>query len=295
VPLIASCTAFATSAAALERRLHATEVNVMILREDIGPSPLTVVPTSRYARTSSSRSAIALSARLAGQTVAPVLIPVQQVRPRVDRVRPIAAACCACLLAGGSGCGQPAPCQRRGVRGTRPPVQRRSTRTRRFWQRSRHGAPLPAERRLSPRMRQTQVAGDKGVYGKKILITDTATGVVREAATADRSQHEARIIAGAVATSEAGVLHRPRHPAPLSWHRCRPMAAIEICALNYQSVASILEHRLEAKTVPHTADAALILDVNIRRSRTTLLQHPTIDRLRELRLEAGLRRATRHR
>jgi transposase len=43
--------------------------------------------------------------------------------------------------------------------------------------------------------------------------------------------------------------------------------AVEIGALNYQSVASILEHRLETKTAPRTADSAPILHVNIRGSR----------------------------
>jgi transposase len=43
--------------------------------------------------------------------------------------------------------------------------------------------------------------------------------------------------------------------------------AVEIGALNYQSVASILEHRLEIKTATRTADSAPILHANIRGSR----------------------------
>jgi transposase len=43
--------------------------------------------------------------------------------------------------------------------------------------------------------------------------------------------------------------------------------AIEIGALNYQSVASILKHRLESKTAPRSADDAPILHANIRGSR----------------------------
>jgi transposase len=43
--------------------------------------------------------------------------------------------------------------------------------------------------------------------------------------------------------------------------------AVEIGALNYQSVASILEHRLETKTASRTADSAPILHPNIRGSR----------------------------
>jgi transposase len=43
--------------------------------------------------------------------------------------------------------------------------------------------------------------------------------------------------------------------------------AIEIGALNYKSVASILEHRLETRTVPRAADSAPILHSNIRGSR----------------------------
>jgi transposase len=43
--------------------------------------------------------------------------------------------------------------------------------------------------------------------------------------------------------------------------------AIEIGALNYQSVASILEYRLETKTAPRTADSAPILHANIRGPR----------------------------
>jgi transposase len=43
--------------------------------------------------------------------------------------------------------------------------------------------------------------------------------------------------------------------------------AVEIGALNYQSVASILEHRLETKTASRTADNAPILHPNIRGSR----------------------------
>ena len=43
--------------------------------------------------------------------------------------------------------------------------------------------------------------------------------------------------------------------------------AVQIGALNYQSVASILEHRLESKTAPDTPDSAPILHANIRASR----------------------------
>jgi hypothetical protein len=43
--------------------------------------------------------------------------------------------------------------------------------------------------------------------------------------------------------------------------------AVEIGALNYQSVASIIEHRLDGKTAPLTADGAPILHTNIRGSR----------------------------
>jgi transposase len=43
--------------------------------------------------------------------------------------------------------------------------------------------------------------------------------------------------------------------------------AVAIGALNYQSVASIIEHRLDGKTAPHTADGAPILHTNIRGSR----------------------------
>jgi transposase len=43
--------------------------------------------------------------------------------------------------------------------------------------------------------------------------------------------------------------------------------AVEIGALNYQSIASILEHRLEIKTATRTADSAPILHANIRGSR----------------------------
>jgi transposase len=43
--------------------------------------------------------------------------------------------------------------------------------------------------------------------------------------------------------------------------------AIEIGALNYQSVASILKHRLESKTAPRAADGPPILHANIRGSR----------------------------
>jgi transposase len=43
--------------------------------------------------------------------------------------------------------------------------------------------------------------------------------------------------------------------------------AVEIGALNYQSVASILEHRLETRAATRTADSAPILHANIRGSR----------------------------
>ncbi len=43
--------------------------------------------------------------------------------------------------------------------------------------------------------------------------------------------------------------------------------AVEIGALNYQSVASIIEHRLDGKTASLTADGAPILHANIRGSR----------------------------
>jgi transposase len=43
--------------------------------------------------------------------------------------------------------------------------------------------------------------------------------------------------------------------------------AVQIGALNYQSVASILEHRLESKTAQNAADTAPILHANIRGSR----------------------------
>ncbi len=52
---------------------------------------------------------------------------------------------------------------------------------------------------------------------------------------------------------------------------CGPKAvsarAVQIGALNYQSVASILEHRLESKTAQQAADSAPILHANIRGSR----------------------------
>jgi hypothetical protein len=43
--------------------------------------------------------------------------------------------------------------------------------------------------------------------------------------------------------------------------------AIEIGALNYQSIASILKHRLDHTAAPPPADGAPILHVNIRGSR----------------------------
>jgi transposase len=43
--------------------------------------------------------------------------------------------------------------------------------------------------------------------------------------------------------------------------------AVQIGALNYQSVASILEHRLESKAAQHAADTAPILHANTRGSR----------------------------
>jgi transposase len=43
--------------------------------------------------------------------------------------------------------------------------------------------------------------------------------------------------------------------------------AIEIGALNYQSIASILKHRLDHTAAPRPADGAPILHVNIRGSR----------------------------
>ena len=62
--------------------------------------------------------------------------------------------------------------------------------------------------------------------------------------------------------------------------------AVEIGALNYQSVASILEHRLETKTATRTAGQLLAdparqhprFPLLLPLRRTTLLQHPTIDR-----------------
>ena len=49
--------------------------------------------------------------------------------------------------------------------------------------------------------------------------------------------------------------------------RRSPPARCEIGALNYKSVASILEHRLESRTAPRAADSAPILHANIRGSR----------------------------
>lgn len=43
--------------------------------------------------------------------------------------------------------------------------------------------------------------------------------------------------------------------------------AIEIGALTYKSVASILAHRLDSRTAPHATDSAPILHANIRGSR----------------------------
>jgi len=42
---------------------------------------------------------------------------------------------------------------------------------------------------------------------------------------------------------------------------------VEIGALNYQSVASIIEHRLDGKVSPLAAGGAPILHANIRGSR----------------------------
>ena len=66
--------------------------------------------------------------------------------------------------------------------------------------------------------------------------------------------------------------------------------AVEIGALNYQSVASILEHRLDQDGAAHRGRRAAPARQHPRfpllpLRRTTLLQHPTIDRLRELGLD----------
>ena len=76
------------------------------------------------------------------------------------------------------------------------------------------------------------------------------------------------------------------------------LRAIEIGALSYASVASILKHRLDRPASPQAADDAPLLHDNIRGSRLlplgrlTLLNHPTLDLLRELGLhgmEKGFR------
>ena len=106
---------------------------------------------------------------------------------------------------------------------------------------------------------------------------------------------EALIIAVLAGTVGAGVAHLPRHPASLSRHPCGPGRG---CLgpsrgdrrAQYQSVASIIEHKLDGKTAPHIADGAPILHTTsaiplLPLRRTTLLQHPPINQLRELGLE----------
>ena len=62
--------------------------------------------------------------------------------------------------------------------------------------------------------------------------------------------------------------HRPFDRGILRLYRgIDAVRAVEIGTLNYQSVASILEHRLETRAATRTADSAPILHANIRGSR----------------------------
>jgi transposase len=99
----------------------------------------------------------------------------------------------------------------------------------------------------------------------------------------ERFQHQARAIGPNTEALIIAVLARRPHPEQgfrtclgilrlyRSIEAVRAEAvsarAVQIGALNYQSVASILEHRLESKTAPDTADSAPILHANIRGSR----------------------------
>ena len=71
---------------------------------------------------------------------------------------------------------------------------------------------------------------------------------------------------------EQGLSHLPRRVAAVSWHRCRSgrgvsLRAVEIGALSYASVASILKHRLDRSASPQAADGTPLLHDNIRGSR----------------------------
>jgi transposase len=99
----------------------------------------------------------------------------------------------------------------------------------------------------------------------------------------ERFQHQARAIGPNTEALITAVLARRPHPEQgfrtclgilrlyRSIEAVRAEAvsarAVQIGALNYQSVASILEHRLESKTAPDAADSAPILHANIRGSR----------------------------
>ncbi len=99
----------------------------------------------------------------------------------------------------------------------------------------------------------------------------------------ERFQHQARAIGPSTEALILAVLAQRPHPEQ-GFRTCLGILrllrgidaaraeavcarAIEIGALNYKSVASILEFRLESRTAPRPADSAPILHANIRASR----------------------------
>ena len=63
------------------------------------------------------------------------------------------------------------------------------------------------------------------------------------------------------------LLHFAAYLPHLGCRRPAPCDRLGRPQTNYQSVASIIEHRLDGKTAPLTADGAPILHANIRGSR----------------------------
>src|SRR5277367_1342988 len=119
-----------------------------------------------------------------------------------------------------------------------------------------------------------------------------------EPGSRDRSQHRGadHRRAGPAATSGAGVPHLPRHPAPLSRHRCRASGG-DLRPRGRDRRAQLPERRLHPRASARDQDGdahrGQLADPARQHPRfpllplrrTTLLQHPTIDRLRELGLE----------
>ena len=134
----------------------------------------------------------------------------------------------------------------------------------------------PARRRTSAPLRRPAARHRARSYAERApALCRVEPRAVPTPGSRHRPQYRSARVrgAGAATASGTGVPHLPRHPASVSRYRRHPRRsglprAIEIGALTYKSVASILAHRLDSRTAPRAAGSAPILHANIRGSRS---------------------------